>query len=125
MAGRHSFLKAPPINERADGMSLRPTANFASQCWRVEIVQKGRCGELVYHEGSEVASFPWEFGGSDVVVIIFGGSASEWDRKYPWAADRRREILERVASEAIRQKANSCTASFDEKSGDVLLRERK
>jgi hypothetical protein len=53
------------------------------------------------------------------------GVAPEWSEKYPWAADRRLEILERVGNEAIRQRAKTSTASLDEKSGIILLRSQK
>ena len=93
--------------------------------WSVEIVTKGRDGQIVYRESSHAASFYWEFGGGDVIAIIHGGSASLWNEKYPWATDRRRDVLERVISELIRQKARTCTANIDEESGAILLRERK
>jgi hypothetical protein len=93
--------------------------------WKVEIVENGRSGNLIYHEDSWSASFFWEFGGGDVVAIIEVGKPSGWSEKYPLAADRRQEILERVISEAIRQKAKTCIASYDDKSGTVLLRNQK
>jgi hypothetical protein len=93
--------------------------------WRVEIIENGRSGNLIYHEDSWDASFYYEFGGGDVIAIIYGRPASEWLQKYPWAVFRRQEILERVAGETIRLKAKSCVASFDEKSGNLLLRNQK
>ena len=91
--------------------------------WTVEIITKGRCGRILYSEGDRVASFDWEFGGGDVVAIIYAGAPLEWNRKYPWAADRREAVLERVIGEVIRRKAPTCTASIEE-SGAILLRER-
>jgi hypothetical protein len=96
--------------------------NATARKWRIEIVEKGPIGTICYYEDLKVASFEWEFGGDNVIAIIHGGSAPEWGEKYAWAADRRLEILERVANEAIRQKAKACTASLDEKSGIILLR---
>lgn len=99
--------------------------NATANNWRVEIVEKGPIGTICYYEDPKVASFEWEFGGGNVIAIIHGGSAPEWSEKYPWAADRRLEILERVGNEAIRQKAKTSTASLDEKSGIILLRSQK
>jgi len=92
--------------------------------WSVEIVTRGRDGHIVYHENSCAASFYWEFGGGDIVAIIHAGKAVAWDEKYPWARGRREEVLERVIEEVIRQKAQTCTASIDEKRGEMLFRKQ-
>jgi len=92
--------------------------------WRVEIVVNGRDGRIVYHEGSCAASFYWEFGGGGVVAIIHGGRSLGWSERYPWAADRRPEIMGRVVKEVIRQKAPTCIADVDENNGAIYLREQ-
>jgi hypothetical protein len=99
--------------------------NLIPQDWSVEVITRGRDGNIVYHENSCEASFYWEFGGRDVIAIIHGGPASEWNEKYPWAADRRDEVLERVIKEVIRQKVRTCIASVDEESGEILLRNQE
>ena len=73
----------------------------------------GRDGYIGYYEGSSAASFYWEFGGNDVVVIIYIGKPSDWSKQYPWAADRQQEIVERVGQEVIRQSAPNCKADID------------
>jgi hypothetical protein len=93
--------------------------------WAVEVITRGRDGNIVYHKNSCEASFYWEFGGRDVIAIIHGGPASGWNEKYPWAANRRDEVLEHVIKEVIRQKARTCIASIDEKSGQILLRRQE
>jgi hypothetical protein len=93
--------------------------------WTVEIVTNGRDGHILYRESSSVASFYWEFGGGGVIAIINVGSAVEWIEEYPWSADRRTEVLERVIKEVIRQKAPTCTAKVDERDGVILLRKTK
>ena len=84
---------------------------------------RGRAGEIYYREGACVAAFDWEFGGGDVVAIIYIGRPSEWSARHPWAADRRQEILERMIREVIRQKAPTCQADVDEGTGHIYLRE--
>lgn len=90
--------------------------------WNVEIVTKGRCGRIVYSQGQQVASFDWEFGGGEVVAIIYAGTATEWNQKHPWAAERRDLVLDRIISEVIRRKAPTCTATIDQ-NGAIKLRE--
>ena len=85
----------------------------------------GRDGYVGYYEGPHAASFYWEFGGDDVVVILHVGPSSEWSAQYPWAADRRRQILERVSQEVIRQRAPRCKADIDAAGGYIYFREHK
>jgi hypothetical protein len=93
--------------------------------WRVEMPMGGRDGYIGYYEGPHAASFYWEFGGDDVVVILHIGQPSGWSRQHPWAADRQREILERVTQEVIRQRAPTCKADIDEAGGYIYFREHK
>ena len=97
----------------------------ASNDWKVEIPMGSRSGHISYHEGASVASFYWEFGGGDVIAIIYIGQPSEWSKKHPWAANRRHEILDRMIWEVIHQRAPTCKADTDEKAGYVYLREQK
>lgn len=90
----------------------------------VSIASSGRSGSVTYHEGSQRIDCYWEFGGAeDVVAIVQCGTAEEWSR-YPWALDRRDEILGFIADEVIRQQAPTCVADIDGHTGDILLRPR-
>jgi hypothetical protein len=71
----------------------------------VVIREHGRCGRIDYCEGDQLASVDWEFGGGDVVAIITTTSSDEWDKLYPWAAGRQTEILRRIGTEVVAQKA--------------------
>lgn len=93
-----------------------------SKDWRVEIVQSGRSGSVNYQEPSGSISFYWEFGGGDAVAIISVGNSAAWSSRYPWAAERRREILERVAHEVVRQKAPTSRADIDDANGYIYIR---
>lgn len=91
--------------------------------WNVRIGEQGRGGTVVYREPGGELRFWWEFGGGDAVALINVGTAVDWATHHPWAAPRREEILDRVASEVIRQRAPSCKAEFDP-SGWIALRPR-
>jgi hypothetical protein len=95
----------------------------ASDHWRVEVVESGRSGSVGYYEGVRCISFDWEFGGGNTVAIVWVGEPSIWSTRYAWAAFRRREILERVAQEIVRQKAPTCRAEIDDQSGYIYIRE--
>ncbi len=82
--------------------------------WSVGIGQDGRGGTIRYREPGGHLDFWWEFGGGDAIAIVQVGTADEWRRDHAWAAERRDEILRRVADEVIRQRAPSCTADVDE-----------
>ncbi len=93
--------------------------------WQVEIPLGGRDGYIGYYEGERAASFYWEFGGGVVQAIIHIGSSSHWSKLYPWAAERRMEILQRLIQEVIRQRGLVCKADIDEKSGHIFFRDRE
>jgi hypothetical protein len=100
------------------------TANPASDEWSVEVIQTGRSGSIAYRESAGLISFYWEFGGGDAVVIISVGDSAVWSSRHPWAVGRRREILERVAHEVVRQKASTCRADIDSENGYIYIRHR-
>lgn len=81
--------------------------------WRVDYIDNGRDGEVRYHEGGRTLSFYWEYGGGDVVFSIAVGDDGEWRAQYADLADRREEIIARIAAEVIRQRAPSCRAGMD------------
>ena len=81
--------------------------------WTVKIVSRGQAGTVHYIEGIQSMKFDWEFGGHDIIALVWGPEASLWNRKYPWATGRRKEIMRRVADEVIKQKAQNCWADID------------
>lgn len=95
----------------------------ASEQWSVEVTSSGRSGSVKYQETLGCISFYWEFGGGETVASIWIEDLTVWSTRYPWAVERRREILERVASEVVRQKAPTCRAEIDEQSGCIDIRE--
>jgi hypothetical protein len=97
--------------------------NPASEQWSVEVVENGRSGSVAYCENARCISFDWEFGGGDTVAIIWTESSAVWSTRHPWAVERRREILERVAHEVVRQKAPTCRADIDDQKGYIYIRE--
>jgi len=98
-------------------------ASAGASDWKVSIDEQGRAGTVHYREGNGSISMSWEFGGDDVVAFISFEQDAAWRTRYPWAAERRTEIVRRVAQEVIRQKAPNCRAEIDEQSGWINLRE--
>jgi len=86
--------------------------------WHVTIHTHGRSGVIEYREGEHTLDVSWEFGGS--VVAILDARVRDWDAKFPWAAGRSVEILERIGAEVVRQKAPSCVAEIDPANPDLL-----
>lgn len=82
-------------------------------------------GYVSYREGLRSISFYWEFGGGDIVAIVWIGEDSVWERQHAWAVARKREILGRVAREIVRQRAPTCVADIDEAGGYIYVREQK
>ncbi len=92
--------------------------------WSVECKPSGRDGYFFYHEDSREIPFCWEYGGGDTVVIVRIDEPAKFGLRYPWAIERKVEILERVAQEVVRQRAPSCVAVIDEPSLCVYVREK-
>jgi hypothetical protein len=92
-----------------------------SSGWQVEIEERGRSGNVDYSETAGCIRLFWEFGGGDVIAIISGPPSEEWERKYPWARGRVREILSRVAGEIVRLRAPSCRFELDEARATILI----
>lgn len=88
------------------------------------ITGTGRSGEVCYREGGRELRFYWEYGGDAAVVSVNVGTEEAWRSGHPWAADRRDRILRSVADEIVRQKAPTCVAEIDERSGWMHFRAR-
>ena len=91
--------------------------------WSFECQPAGRDGFFFYHEGSREIPFYWEYGGSDVLVIVRILEPDKFDLRYPWAATRRREIFERVAQELIRGRP-TCRTEIDDESFCIYVKEK-
>lgn len=89
----------------------------------MEITEGGRSGDIVYRESGGAYSTWWEFAaGPRVLAFIAVPSPDWWDRQVPWAAGRREEILVRIASEVIRQKAPAHGYAVGDEYIDILYR---
>jgi hypothetical protein len=100
---------------------IKPSANN----WQVQITAKGPYGSVVYQEGLHSASFLWQFGGGEIIAMIHLTPSLEWNERYPWAADRRDEVLERMVNDVILQKCHDCMASIVEQNGESYVYFRK
>ena len=78
---------------------------------------------MFYREASGSIPMSWEFGGHDVTALITFADEAAWRLRYPWAVDRRTEILRYVANEVIRHRAPGCRAEIDERLGSIVLRQ--
>lgn len=93
--------------------------------WDVLISEQGRCGTVVYRDPAGTIACPWEFGGGEVVASVSIGTEAEWRRDHPWTAGRRAEILARLGSEIVRQRAPSCDVEIEEARGWMHLVQRR
>jgi len=89
--------------------------------WIVEIDSSGRAGSIYYKEGSNIIQFSFEIGGK-FVAAIWPPDKQVWDSKFAWAIGRRKEIIDRLIQEVIRQKAPSSVAEEDERYNIIYLK---
>src|SRR5579864_5652172 len=92
--------------------------------WSVECKPAGQQGYVFYHEVEHELPFYWEYGGGDFVVVVRFDEPDKFALRHPWAVQRKREILERVARELVRQQAPGCRAEIDEHSLSIYIKER-
>lgn len=88
--------------------------------WRVTMNTTARPGTVRYGESDDSVDFLWEFGSGNVVAEI--SPCTPWPSSF---AQRRREILSRVASEVIRQKAPRCFVKIHETDDRILIVSRR
>lgn len=84
---------------------------------KINIIEKGPSGTVQYIEGwlkKNICEFYWEFGGGDVLATVWFPTEDKWNEKYPWAAGRRKEILEEVAASVHSQKARSSSVKWED-----------
>ncbi len=90
--------------------------------WEVKIISKGPYGYIDYIEDGQTHQFFWEFCGGNTVASITVPKPDEWDTEVPWARGRREEILNRVATETIRQQARSCSIRMKDQFIEIVSR---
>jgi hypothetical protein len=95
------------------------------QDWSVSIQGNGPSGSIKYQEGQKCIRFYWEFGGRNVILTISGPPPQRWDQELSWTIGRRLEILERVASDVIRQQTLDAFAEFTDGDTTIVLRNRR
>ena len=88
-------------------------AGPAPEGYAVTISEHGRAGTVDYAEDGRSARFDWEFAGAGAVAFVMVPTAAEWTTRTPFGADRRDEVLRRVADEVVRQKCPGCTWTLD------------
>lgn len=91
--------------------------------WSFECEPSGREGCFFYHEGSHEIPFYWEYGGGEFVIAVRFDQPDKFAQRYPWAVERRREILERIAQALIRR-SPGCVAQIDEQRIGVYVRQK-
>jgi hypothetical protein len=80
------------------------------QDFSMDVVSKGRIGDVIYREGAHVLTCWWEFTATGVSVWV--PTPSEWPE---WATGRRNEILGRIAGELRRQQAPEAEPFIDDR----------
>ena len=89
--------------------------------WAVTIQERGRDGTVVYRDAHGSIPCSWEFCGGEAVAAVSVGTLAEWQAKHPWAVPRRADIVARIGSEVIRQRAPTCLFEMDESNGWMTL----
>jgi hypothetical protein len=92
----------------------RPTGDG----WDLRVKGQGRGGLLTYIEGTHGIRFDFELADPG---IIYCPPSMDWDTRYSWAAGRRAQILERVASEFVRREFRGYPFEFEQGRDDIIV----
>jgi len=90
----------------------------AGNGWDLRVERSGRGAPIIYREDENQIEFDFEVGGD--AGTIYCPPSADWDLRFPWAAGRRREIMERVATEFVRREFRGYTFEI----GGAVLRPR-
>jgi hypothetical protein len=90
--------------------------------WEVKFISKGPYGYIEYIEDGQTRQFYWEYGGGNTLASISVPTPDAWDTEVPWAKGRREEILDRVATETIRQQAPRAFVQMEDEFINLLLK---
>ncbi len=84
---------------------------------KVKIFEQARSGKIQYSEGwlkVNTCEFYWEFGGGNLLATVWFPTEEKWAAQYPWAVGRRTEIMNFVAVEVRKQKAQSSSIEWED-----------
>jgi hypothetical protein len=90
------------------------------------LIDHGKGGWLTYGEGGETARFSWKLAGKEgtLVAWVIVPTSKRWAEDVPWAADRRDEILDRIARELLRQRCPTCRVLIQKDAIEMHVRVR-
>ncbi len=76
---------------------------------RLEYIDEGRGGYVVYTDKAGTFKFFFEYGGGDCVAIIYMPKIEKWEAETKRSIAARQEILDFVATQTIKEKAPGCS----------------
>ena len=77
--------------------------------------EDGLGGAVVYREGDDEYRFSWELTGQGPsVAFVYLPDEERWPVVLPWAADRRDDVIDRIAKEVKRQRCPACRIDIRE-----------
>ncbi len=81
---------------------------------KLEFIDKGRCGSIIYKDEKGEIKVSYEFGGTSVLVFIFIPTIEEWEIKTSRPLIDRSRILTFIAEQSIKEKASNCSYNIKE-----------
>jgi len=75
---------------------------------KLEYIEQGRIGYVVYKDRQGDIRFSYEFGGGNCVAFINVPTVAEWTNKTNRPIVLRQEILQFVAEQTIKDKTKNC-----------------
>lgn len=86
---------------------------------KIDFINNGRSGYVVYEDGEGELKFYYEFGGADCVAIIFVPSVNDWTDITKRKLSERHDILNFVAEESLKIQAPNCKFVISDNSIEI------
>ena len=90
---------------------------------KLEYINEGRGGYVVYNDGQKSLKFFFEYGGENCVVIIYVPTNQEWAKKTKRPIEDRQAILTFVAEQSIKDQAPGCYYEISDSCINIFSKE--
>jgi len=101
--------------------TLRIQTIIGSMTMRISYEDQGRGGYINIHWGETMNRWWWEFGGGTALAIVDIPTAANWEAETKIPVERRTHLLELIAQQVIRDKAEGYRYRIDDHAIVILL----
>ena len=92
---------------------------------KLEYINEGRGGYIIYKDEQGVIKLFYEYGGGNCVTIIYVPSINEWTTKTKRSLTQRQAVLTFIAEQSIKDQAPNCYYVLSDTCIEIFRKENK